>query len=111
VTAAMLRVIFAGALVVVFAAIAGYCKLTLLNTYHFRDYLASPRARRLYWGTRIAALGLGIAIANFGIATRIWFFALPLCLFGAFTVFVNARATYIRCFGNYEQFYRDRGLS
>jgi len=107
----MLRVVFACALVAVFAAIMAYCKLTLLNTYHFRDYLSSPHARRLYWGTRIAALALGIAIAYLGIATRIWFFALPLCVFGAFTIFVNARATYIRFFGNYEQFYRDRGLT
>lgn len=107
----MYRVIIASALVAVIAGAMGYCKLTLLNRFHFREYLVSPRARRLYWGTRISAFALGLAIAYLGIATEMWFFAVPLCMFGAFTIYVNARATYLRFFGNYEQFYRERGLT
>ncbi|HZZ64501.1 MAG TPA: hypothetical protein VFE17_03310 [Candidatus Baltobacteraceae bacterium] len=96
-------------LLVVCVAITGYGKLTLLHQYRVEEYLATVRARRLYWGVRIAAAGLAASIAGLGLCTRIWWVELPAILFAAFTLYINARAVFFRLSGKYIEYYRQRG--
>jgi hypothetical protein len=93
------------------AAALGYCKLTLLNGYHFEAYLSSPRARRLYWGARLSAITLALSLAALGYAAKFALFSLPLYLLAAFAVYTNVRATRMRLSGRYRDFYGERGMT
>jgi Mn2+/Fe2+ NRAMP family transporter len=88
------------------AIVRGWAGVTLMSDYKIDEYLATPRARRLYWtGVAMPFVIVG-AIVGLASMTGLWWVMLPACLLAAFVVWKTSWALHMRFSGKYRDFYR-----
>ncbi len=102
-----LAVVFLLAVTVLVAAVVrGWGAITLMSNYSVDEYLATPRARQLYWISAVMPLIMVGAIVALASMTGIWWVTLPACLFAAFVICKTLWVLHMRFSGKYREFYR-----
>ena len=83
-----------------------WAKLQLLHKYRVAEYLSTPRARLLYWSSRVSVLFMGAGILMMTYASGLWWVEVAGWLINAYIFGLLAWATYMRLSGKHVEYYR-----
>ena len=81
--------------------------VTLMTSYRVDEYLATPRARRLYWTVMLSPLAVGASIVALACCTGFWWVELAAAAVCAFIVGGIGWRLWMRSSGRYVAYYRD----
>lgn len=106
-----MEVLVAVAAVVVIAVAAGlkfWAATTLMCDYRVDEYVATSKARRLYWIAAAAPAVIGAAIFVLAWCTSIWWVEAAGAVLWGLILYGVARRLWVRFSGRYVEFYRQR---
>jgi len=90
------------------AALKLWAGVTLMTSYRVEEYLATPRARRLYWTVMLAPLVIGCSIVAMSFCSDIWWIELPAAVLCASILCSIGWKVWMRFSGRYVEYHRER---
>ena len=82
-----------------------YCGFTLMYQYKPDDYLATPRARRMWYAAQLMAPVATIPLVVASTIPQIWWVTMWACIFAALVCYKTGWVMLIRFSGRYRAFY------